>query len=109
MREMNHSYKSSGYDSWFSPRWPGFDSRFGKEELLGLARCQLLVKNAPANAGDLRDVDLIPELGRSSGGGNGTSLQYSCLENPMDREVWKATVHGVTRVGHSLATKPQAF
>ena len=39
MREMNHSYKSSGYDSWFSSMWPGFDSQCGKEELLGLARC----------------------------------------------------------------------
>ena len=38
--------------------------------------------------------------------GNGTQLQYYCLENPMDRGVWRATVHGVTRVGHDLATKP---
>ena len=97
MREMNHSYKSSGYDSWFSPRWPGFDSRFGKEELLGLARCQLLVKNAPANAGDLRDVDLIPELGRSSGGGNGNPLHYSCSENPMNRGARWATVYAVAK------------
>ena len=45
----------------------------------------LAVKNLPANAGDVRDVGSIPELGRSPGGGNGYPLQYSCLENPMDR------------------------
>ena len=44
-----------------------------------------VVKNTPANAGDAREVGLIPGLGRSSGGGKGNSLQYSCLENPMDR------------------------
>ena len=44
-----------------------------------------LVKNPPANAGDLRDLGLIPGLGRSSGEGNGNPLQYSCLETPMDR------------------------
>ena len=43
------------------------------------------------------DLDLIPELGRSLGEGNGDSLQYSCLENPMDREAWQATVQGVTK------------
>ena len=51
------------------------------------------------------DIGLIPGLGRS-GGGNGNPLQYSCLENPMDRRAWRATVHGVTRVRHDLATKP---
>ena len=44
-----------------------------------------MVKNTPANAGDAEDSDLIPGLGRSLGGGNGNPLQYSCLENPMDR------------------------
>jgi len=44
-------------------------------------------------------------LGRSPGEGNGNPLQYSCLENPMDRGAWQATVHGVTRVRHNLATK----
>ena len=43
------------------------------------------------------DLDLIPELGRSLGKGNGNPLQYSCLENPMDREAWQATVHGVAK------------
>ena len=48
------------------------------------------------DAGDLRDVVSIPGLGRSPGGGHGNPLQYSCLKNPMDREAWRATVHGVT-------------
>ena len=52
----------------------------------------LVVKNPPANAGDIRDAGLIPGLGRSPGGGNGNPLQYSCLENPMDRGAWRATV-----------------
>ena len=54
-----------------------------------------MVKNLPANAGDIRDVGLIPGLGRSPGVGNGNPLQYTCLENPMDRRDWRATVHGV--------------
>ena len=51
-----------------------------------------MVKSPSANAGDLRDVGLIPRLGRSPGGQHGNPLQYSCLENPMDREAWRATV-----------------
>ena len=47
----------------------------------------------------------IPGSGRSPGEGNGSPLQYSCLENPTDRRHWQATVHGVTSVGHNLATK----
>ena len=57
----------------------------------------LVVKNLPANAGDLRDVGSISGKGRSSGGGNGNPLQYSCLENPMDRGAWCATIHGVAQ------------
>ena len=57
----------------------------------------LVVKNPPANARDIRDVDLIPGSGRSPGAGNGNPLQYSCLENPMDRGAWQATVHGVAQ------------
>ena len=53
------------------------------------------VKNPPVNAGDARDVGLILGLGRFPGDGNGNPLQYSCLENPMDREAWRATVHRV--------------
>ena len=54
----------------------------------------LVVKNPPANSGDARDVDLIPGLEGSPGGGNGTPLQYSCLKNFMDRGACQATVHG---------------
>ena len=56
-----------------------------------------VVKNLPANAEDARNLDWIPELGRSPGGGHGYSLQCSCLENPLDRGVWRATVHRVTQ------------
>ena len=51
------------------------------------------------------DTSLIPRLGRPPGEGNGNPLQYSCLENSMERGAWWATVHGVARVGHDLATK----
>ena len=56
-----------------------------------------MVKSLPANAGDARDVGLIPGLGRSPGGGNGNPLQYSCLKNSMDRGAWQAIVYGVTK------------
>ena len=56
-----------------------------------------MVKNAPANAGDIRDEGLIPGLGRSPEGGHGNPLQYSCLENPKERGAWQANVHGVTK------------
>ena len=49
-----------------------------------------MVKNLPANAGDRKDMGSIPGLGRSLGGGHGNPLQYSCLENPMDRGAWRA-------------------
>ena len=54
-------------------------------------------KNPSANAGDFRDPCLIPGSGRSPGAGHGNPLQYPCLENPMDRGAWRATVHGVTK------------
>ena len=54
-----------------------------------------MIKNLPANAGDM---SLIPVLGRSPGGGHGNALHYSCLENPMDRGLWQATVHGLVRI-----------
>ena len=56
-----------------------------------------MVKNPLASAGDIRDADLIPRSGRSQRGGHGNPLQYSCLENIMDREAWWATVHRVTK------------
>ena len=60
-----------------------------------------VVKNPPANTGDARDAGSVPGWGRSLGIGNGNMLQYSCLENSMDRGAWQATVHGVERVGYN--------
>ena len=57
----------------------------------------LVVKNLPANAGDVRDAGSIPGLGRSPGGGHGNPLQYSCLQNPMDRGAWWAMVFKVAK------------
>ena len=56
-----------------------------------------MVKNPPASGGDFEGVGLISGSGRSFGGGNGDRLQYSCLENSMDRRAWQATVHGVAK------------
>ena len=56
-----------------------------------------MVKNLPVNAGDVRDSGSIPDSGRSPEGGNSNPLQYSCLENPMDRRAWQTTVHGVAK------------
>ena len=57
----------------------------------------LVVKNLPANAEDVRDMGSIPGSGRSPGGGHGNPLQYSCLDNSMDREAWRAIVHGLAK------------
>ena len=57
----------------------------------------LVVKNSPTNAGDIRNMGLIPGLGRCPGGGHGNPLQYSCLENPMDRGAWQATFHRIAK------------
>ena len=67
-----------------------------------------VIKNLPANAGDTGDAGLLPGSGRSPGGRHGNPLQYSCLENPMDRGAWRATVHGVPRVEHNRAAKRSA-
>ena len=64
--------------------------------LLRASQVALVVKNLPANAGDSGNVGLIPGSGRSPGGEHGNPLQNSCLENPLDRGAWQATVHGVT-------------
>ena len=56
-----------------------------------------MVKESACNAGDIRDVGSVPGSGRSPGGGNGNPLQYSCLENSMDRGTWWATVYGVAQ------------
>ena len=56
-----------------------------------------MVKNPPANAGEVRDMGSIPGSGRSPDGGHGKPLQYSCLENPMNRGAWWATIHGIAK------------
>ena len=63
----------------------------------------LVIKNPLANAGDIRDMGLIPGLGKSPGIGNGNSLQHFCTENPMDRGAWQATVHGIAKSQTSLS------
>ena len=63
----------------------------------GASQVVLVVKNLPVNTGDVSDVGLISGLGRSPGEGNGNPLQYSCLENPMDRGDWQATVQGIAK------------
>ena len=69
---------------------------------LATSLCSSVGKESACNPGDPGST---PGLGRSPGQGNGNPLQYSCLENPMDRGTWRATVHGVARVRHNLATK----
>ena len=71
-----------------------FDTIHG---LYWASQVALVVKNPPANAGDARDTSSTLKWGRSPGVGNGTSLQYSCLENSMDRGAWQATVHGAAK------------
>ena len=72
--------------------------------ILGTSQVALVVKNLPANAGDIRDAGSIPGSGRSLGGGHDHLLQYSCLENPMDRGAWQATVHRITESDTTEAT-----
>ena len=66
--------------------------------MMGFPGGALVVKNPTANAGDIRDASLIPRLGRSPGEGHGNPLQHSCLETPMDRGAWWATIHGVAKL-----------
>ena len=71
----------------------------------GGPQAALVVKNPPANAGDVRDASSIPGSGRSSRGGHGNPLQYSCLENPMDKGAWWTTVHGVAESQTGLSRR----
>ena len=71
-----------------------FELRFSLSTCPGFP---LAVKNLPAKAEGIRDVDSTPKLGRSPGGGHGNPLQYSCLENPMERGAWWTTVHSVAQ------------
>ena len=67
------------------------------EETLGASQVVVVVENPSANAGDIRDVGSIPRSGGSAEGEYDSPLQYSCLENPMDRGAWQATVHWVAK------------
>ena len=64
---------------------------------LWVSQVALVVENPSANAGDIRNQGSIPRLGRSPGGEHGNPLQYCCLENPMDKAAWQATVHRVAK------------
>jgi len=68
----------------------------------------LMLNNLPANSGDIRGAGSIPGLGRSSGGGHANPLQYSCLENPMDRGAWLAQPMGLQRAGYGYCDSTQA-
>ena len=95
-----------------------FSTSANRKALIGITECKssfplynwasqvaLVVKNPPANVGDIRVVALIPGSGSSSGGGHGNPLQYSCLKNPVDRGVWLATVPRVTESDMTNVTK----
>ena len=69
----------------------------------------LVVKNPPANKGDVRDVGSVPGLGRSPGGGNDNLLQYFCLKKPVDRGAWRATVHEVAKSQTLLSVHCTAY
>ena len=79
-----------------SKGWPALMSQ-GSTILCWDFQVTLVVKNLPANAREVRDMGLIPGSGRCPGGGHGNPLQYSCLENSMDRGAWQATVHAVSK------------
>jgi len=65
--------------------------------MIKISQVPLVVKNLPSNEGDIRDVSLIPGLGRYPAGGHDNPLQYSCLGHPIDREAWQTTIHKVTK------------
>ena len=85
------------------PAIPGNDFKLRKSKLSQVA---LVEKNLSVNLGDTRDSNSISGLRRFPGGGHDNPLPYSCLENPMNRRAWRATVHGAARVRHDLVTKP---
>ena len=86
---IDPSFKKLKFFFYFLKYWNTVDVQ--------ASQVALVVKNLPANAGDIRDVGSIPGLGRSPGGGHVNPLQYSCLENPMDRGAWQAAVPRVTK------------
>ena len=102
------SLRSPNHFFLFLPSWhdlllnnpfmsPAAPSLLISKALWSAFQVALVIKNPPANAGDVGDPGSIPGSGRSPGEGNGKPLQYSCLKNPMDRGVWRATVHGAAK------------
>ena len=75
---------------------------FGNLFAFMASQFELVINNPLSSEGDIRDVGLIPGSARSPGGGHGNPLQYSCLENPMERGAWRATVHRATKTGKQL-------
>ena len=61
-----------------------------------------MVKNLPANAGDIREAGSVPRSGRSPAGGNGNPLQFYCLGNPMDSRAWQTIIHGITKESDTI-------
>ena len=100
-------YLNSGLCSklWFHLKGNGRMDYYLGNHQCPASQVVLVVKNLPANAGDARDTGSIPGSGRSPRVGNGNPLQYSCLENSMDRGAWRATIHGVTKSQTRLSTR----
>ena len=85
---------------WNLEKWYWWTYLQGSSRDTGASQVVVVVKNMPSSAADVRDTGSIPGAGRSAGGGHGNPLQYSGLENPMDRGAWWATVHALQRVRH---------
>ena len=104
-QQKRHRYKEQTFGPCGRRGWDNWEIRFDINTLLkkkqGFPHSSV-GKESACNAGDQSS---ILGSGRSPGEGNGNPLQYSCLENSMDRGAWQATVHWVARVGHNLATK----
>ena len=96
-RARAHKHTHTHAHTYPAMQWPAFNISKQVTQAFGASQVALVVKNLPGNA-NVREVCSVSGLGRSPGGGQGSTLQYSCLETPMDRGAWGATVHGVTRV-----------
>ena len=90
-------YEIDLYSNRLLNEFPSLQSNLHTSRVTLAFQGALVVKKSPANTGDIRDVGLSPGLGRSPGGGYSNPVQYSCLDNPMDRGAWRGTVHGFTK------------